>query len=171
MSVRAITVRQPWAWAIAHGGKDVENRTRNIAGGYRGPVAIHAGLTPDTAAQPHWPLGDLIPRVAWRTRGAVVAVADLVDVHDDETCLAGDLARLRWLYEHNRAAYDAIPDTGSGGLIGRARLCSPWAMGDHWHLTLANVRPLATPVPARGRLGLWTLPPDVEAAVLAQIGA
>ena len=39
--MRVLTVRQPWAWAIIHGGKDVENRTRNLAGAYRGPVAIH----------------------------------------------------------------------------------------------------------------------------------
>lgn len=40
--MRAITVQQPWAWAIFN-GKGVENRTRNIAGKYRGPLAIHAG--------------------------------------------------------------------------------------------------------------------------------
>jgi hypothetical protein len=39
--MRALTVQQPWAWAIVHGGKDVENRTQ--AWGYRGPLAIHAG--------------------------------------------------------------------------------------------------------------------------------
>lgn len=33
--MRILTVRQPWAWAIIHGGKDVENRTRNVAGDYR----------------------------------------------------------------------------------------------------------------------------------------
>ena len=31
--MRVLTVRQPWAWAIIHGGKDVENRVRNLAGG------------------------------------------------------------------------------------------------------------------------------------------
>jgi hypothetical protein len=52
--MRALTVRQPWAWAIVHGGKDVENRTRNLAGSYRGPVAIHAALrtTPDAWRDP-----------------------------------------------------------------------------------------------------------------------
>ena len=29
--LRILTVRQPYAWAIIHGGKDIENRTRNIA--------------------------------------------------------------------------------------------------------------------------------------------
>ena len=47
--MRVLTVRQPWAWAIVHGGKDIENRTRNVAGAYRGPVAIHAGLAFDPA--------------------------------------------------------------------------------------------------------------------------
>ena len=45
--LRILTVRQPWAWAIIHGGKGVENRVRNVAGSYRGPVAIHAGLALD----------------------------------------------------------------------------------------------------------------------------
>ena len=41
--IRGLTIRQPWAWAIVHGGKDVENRSRSL-GPYRGLVAIHAGL-------------------------------------------------------------------------------------------------------------------------------
>lgn len=46
----AISVRQPWAWAIVHGGKDIENRIRAPAGTARligQGVAIHAarGMT------------------------------------------------------------------------------------------------------------------------------
>lgn len=40
---RALSVRQPWAWAILHAGKDVENRS--WATGYRGELLIHAGKT------------------------------------------------------------------------------------------------------------------------------
>lgn len=36
-----LTVKQPWAWAIIHAGKDVENRSRPIR--YRGRLLIHAG--------------------------------------------------------------------------------------------------------------------------------
>jgi len=36
----AISVRQPWAWAIIYAGKDIENRSR--ATSVRGPIAIHA---------------------------------------------------------------------------------------------------------------------------------
>ena len=38
--MKALSVRQPWAYAIMYLGKDVENRTRLTR--YRGPVAIHA---------------------------------------------------------------------------------------------------------------------------------
>ena len=41
----AISVRQPWAWAIVHGGKDIENRdwkASNPGLRFRGAVAIHA---------------------------------------------------------------------------------------------------------------------------------
>ena len=47
--------------------------------------------------------------------------------------------------------------------------CSPWAVPgqDHWHL--ADVRALPEPVPCRGMLGLWRLPPDVEKLVREQL--
>lgn len=37
----ALTIRQPWAWAIVDAGKDIENRTWPTK--YRGPICIHAG--------------------------------------------------------------------------------------------------------------------------------
>lgn len=41
--MKALSIRQPYAWLIANGIKDVENRTWHT--GYRGPVLIHAGKT------------------------------------------------------------------------------------------------------------------------------
>lgn len=38
--LRALSVRQPWAHAIVHHGKDIENRTRRF--GHRGWTLIHA---------------------------------------------------------------------------------------------------------------------------------
>lgn len=147
--MRIITVRQPWAWAIIHGGKDVDNRTRNIAGEWRGTVAIHAGLATDLDALPG--MADLIavtrllrPTVEWYSNspnGAIIGVVDLVDVHDESGC---------------------------PGLS-----CSPWASlpGESWHLILANPRPLPEPIPYKGALGLRELPADVEALIRAQLEA
>lgn len=38
---KCLSIRQPWAWAILHTGKDIENRVWNTE--YRGPMLIHAG--------------------------------------------------------------------------------------------------------------------------------
>jgi ASCH domain len=40
---RALTVRQPWAWLIVNGYKDVENRS--WATRQRGDILIHAGMS------------------------------------------------------------------------------------------------------------------------------
>lgn len=39
--MRALSIRQPWAWLIVNGHKDIENRSWETK--YRGRIAIHAG--------------------------------------------------------------------------------------------------------------------------------
>jgi hypothetical protein len=43
--MKALSIRQPWAWAILYAGKRIENRTWST--NYRGPLLIHAarGMT------------------------------------------------------------------------------------------------------------------------------
>lgn len=43
--MKALSIRQPWAWLIVNAGKDIENRTWPTM--FRGPVLIHAskGMT------------------------------------------------------------------------------------------------------------------------------
>jgi hypothetical protein len=43
LPTKALSIRQPWAWAIVNAGKDIENRTRRF--NYRGPICIHASAT------------------------------------------------------------------------------------------------------------------------------
>lgn len=40
-AMRALSIRQPWLWAILHGGKTVENRDWTSCE-YRGPILLHA---------------------------------------------------------------------------------------------------------------------------------
>jgi ASCH domain len=75
----AITVRQPWAWLIVNGVKDVECRSRPIR--YRGLLLIHAGLSVDGFEQ----------NVNWVSkryrisvpneleRGGIVGVVEVID--------------------------------------------------------------------------------------------
>src|SRR6056297_741124 len=46
--MKALSINQPWAWAICHAGKDVENRDWSTR--FRGPFLIHAGLKIDRSA-------------------------------------------------------------------------------------------------------------------------
>ncbi len=45
--LKAISIRQPWAWLIVNGYKDVENRI--WVANLRGPVLIHAGQSKSDA--------------------------------------------------------------------------------------------------------------------------
>ncbi|CAM5532453.1 hypothetical protein [Leifsonia shinshuensis] len=160
--MRILTVRQPWAWAIIHGGKTVENRTRNIAGTYRGPIAIHAGKAFDyDAFGDTGPMGDLLAGALSAGEeiifepGAIIGIVDLTEVHHSTrqetqhpTCWAPD---------------ENLMDRGIG-------YCSPWAQSGAIHLVLANPRPLAKPIPYKGMLGLRELPAGVADHVLAEAG-
>jgi hypothetical protein len=167
--VKALTVRQPWAWAIIHGGKLIENRTQPWA--YRGPLAIHAGtqlsvrgvqspLVRAAAAEylarkgiepdPRSPFLQIRDEGDWM--GKIVGVVDLVDAHR------------------------------AGPVGDEPRLCceSPWAECDYQqsdgrhrsdiaHLVLENPRPLIAPISARGQLGLWSPDRTVVADIDAQL--
>lgn len=80
--MKALSIRQPWAWLIVHGHKPVENRrwlTR-----YRGRFVVHAGRTFDVDGM-RWILErGLVPAdfpgVDALLCGGFVGFADLVDV-------------------------------------------------------------------------------------------
>ena len=40
--MKALSIKQPWAWLIANGFKDIENRNWRHKPKYRGPLFIHA---------------------------------------------------------------------------------------------------------------------------------
>ena len=146
--MRILTVKQPWAWAIIHGGKDVENRVRSL-GPYRGPVAIHASRS--IGANSAWTdpnVREALIRADsisdWNpSLGTIIGVVDLVDEHTDCT--------------ENVDGHGHTPT------------CSKWAMSDHHHLVLANPRPLTQPIPARGMLGLWRPDAELLAAITEQL--
>ena len=171
-ALRVLTVRQPWAWAIVHGGKDVENRVRSL-GPYRGPVAIHAGLALDHEYDAHL-IGKAVGRLARSTRAGLDLVAkragDTRTPGNEITERFGNLGAVIGVVDlvgaHLGGATGCHPDPGDPQRLAR---CSPWAMPDHHHLELANPRPLATPIPAKGRLGLWRPDPDLTAAILAAL--
>ena len=129
---RVLSVRQPWAWAIVAGHKDVENRTWSTP--QRGRILIHA---PRTIA------------------------------HDDEDFVFRLVRRLqpnRLPFVVEREYRDAL---ALGAIVGAVDVAdvvrdsdSPWFFGPVGWL-LANAQRFNTPIPTRGRLGLWTWTGDV----------
>ncbi len=155
--MKAITVRDPWGWAITYAGKTTENRTRPTS--YRGPVAIHVGLGWDQAGA-----DSQLIRTAWRDWAATVPLHPGPDVE-----YSGYPGRLQrgglWLNPGDVIAVvdliDCHPATDG--------CCQPWGEWTGYHLTLDNARRIR-PVPAKGQLGVpWNLPADVAAQVQAQI--
>ena len=122
--VKIISVRQPWAWLIVAGHKDIENRTWRTS--YRGRLLIHASqaMEPeDFPMQRQWieTCGLVIPDDSDLPRGAIVGSATLTDVLD---------------------------------LYAPAGLCfSPWFEGPYG-FEMADAVAFAEPIPYRGQLGI-----------------
>lgn len=138
--LKAITIRQPWAWLLTSGAvqaterglpvKRVENRSWRTR--HRGPVAIHASqsrqeLKALSMGAGRWPLpeGVAFPEESELCFGKVVAVADLVDVLPVEL----------WKARHPQDAFAVGP----------------------YCMILERVRLLPRPFAAKGSQMLWDL--------------
>jgi hypothetical protein len=149
--MRALTLWQPWAWAVAAGYKPVENRPWAPPANMIGvPFAIHAGKRWDWkgedaigAARVALPASD--PLI--EARGAVIGIATVERVVRSNATPGFDNAH-------------------PGTLTDEQRL---WYFGPYGWL-LRDVVRLSEPIPCRGSQLFWTLPMDVEAEVLRQVG-
>lgn len=123
--LKAISIRQPWAWLIVHGPKRWENRDwspKNPGRKFRGRVLIHAaqGMTRDEYAAAHVTALDAefekLPPFHELQRGGIIGVANVIDWKD------------------------------------YARAEDPWAFGSG--LVLDGVQPV-TFIPCKGALGFF----------------
>jgi hypothetical protein len=131
LPTKALSIRQPWAWAIFHCGKDVENRNwkaeaTNRLVAFRGRVAVHAAKNMDRddylrAQRIAEKLGLAVPSPAdlVSVRGGIIGSVEIVDIVDDYN--------------------------------------SPWFSGP-WGLVLRHPEPCEF-VPCKGQLGIYTWKP------------
>ncbi|WP_046505937.1 ASCH domain-containing protein [Streptomyces odonnellii] len=152
-TVRGLTIRQPWAFAIAEGFKTIENRSRRT--NYRGQLLIHAGRALDNS----------VPIVRY-SRDAAIRLDQLGGSHNFWD------ARARIPSSVYRGPH---PTLALSGVIATARLagcheaadgcCAPWGFPGQWHWELADIRQLTQAVPRAGALGLWKPDPSLLAAL------
>src|SRR5215471_764218 len=104
-----ISVRQPWAHAIFHGGKNVENRSWFTD--YRGRLWIHAAKTVDRPNDPRlrFLLDDL-------PLGVILGSVDLVGVVRDSSSTWAIGGAFHWLIANPRRLPTPIPRRGRPGL-------------------------------------------------------
>jgi hypothetical protein len=131
----ALSIRQPWAWLIVNGFKDIENRDWPTK--FRGRVLVHAGKALTVADYEaamlfvelfHGPqLVHQVPDMAELTRGALVGSVDVVDCVQYSPSL--------WF-------------TGSGEADGA------------YGFVLANAK-VMQPIPWKGQLGFFNVPREV----------
>src|SRR3972149_7840037 len=80
-TLKCLSLRQPWAWAVVDGGKNIENRTWNTR--VRGPILIHAakgmtGAEYDVAMLFCKERGLELPNPKLLARGGIVGAARLI---------------------------------------------------------------------------------------------
>jgi hypothetical protein len=139
--MKALTLHEPYASLIAYGWKEVE--TRDWYTSYRGPLAIHAGLSkPDPRELSHvtFALGHRSFEVPPLTFGAVVCVCQLV------ACLPAQLA------EYKAKQLKEWFEPKRGWEI--ERLFGNYGSG-RWAWILRDVQRLDRPLAARGLRKLW----------------
>lgn len=158
--MKALTMTQPWATLVALGENTIE--TRSWSTRYRGPLAIHSAkaFPPATRALcDEEPYRSVLARGGYPSAqslplGAVIALARLDDV------IAFTRTSLR--DTRDRAARGLLPthEADFGDF-------SPGRFG----FVLRNVERLTTPIPVKGMLGLWEVPPTLLRTLMSNVDA
>jgi hypothetical protein len=78
MGLKVLSIKQPWAWLIVHGFKDIENRTWKTE--FRGKFLIHAGKKFDERAYEYYRFTYGTPLRCDFPTGALVGWAEIRDV-------------------------------------------------------------------------------------------
>ena len=130
--MKALSIKQPWAWAIIHGGKDVENRTWTT--NYRGPLLIHASKTFDNAGY-NW----LVENALCNER-LTLRLDDIPAYKDFQMGGIIGMVNLKKMV--------------------RSSDYSPWMFGP-WGWVFENPKPIDF-IPYKGRLGLFDVPDNRE---------
>lgn len=136
--MKALSVRQPWAWLIVNGYKDIENRTWPTK--YRGRVLIHAskGMT----AQEYEDAMDFI-----------LHVNGIQAIH-----------RMPGLKEFERGGIVGVATVSD--CVPSARRTSRWHIDGAFGFRLDDAKPLPF-VACKGALGFFDIPRDAADALHA----
>ena len=75
--MKALSIKQPWAWLIVQGHKDIENRSWETT--HRGPFLIHSSKKIDMTAYNQLKRKMALPEIEDLWTGGVIGRAEIVD--------------------------------------------------------------------------------------------
>lgn len=132
--MKALTLRQPWPWALLKGGCDTLSWSDKTLQGYRGPLLIHSATRV---------LNDfeLVAGLAGETMPGV-------DVPGDVTTAMGGFVGL------------VVVDSTHHSSACRG-ICSEWALEGGFHSRVTGAKPLPSRIPGFGQRGLFEPAPRV----------
>ena len=111
----ALSVGNPWAWAIIHGPKRIENRSWRTH--YRGTLLIHASKS-RRFLKAEWPLPDAPPQESAFVFGALIGQVELIDCVPVAEVTDDPFASGPWcLVLANPRPFASIPWKGQVGLF------------------------------------------------------
>lgn len=145
-TITVLSVRQPWAWLLCEGLKDVENRSWKT--NYRGTLYIHAGKSFDLDA------------LNWMFDRSLVTHAAALEVSKHFCIIPSVKGGIKIM--KNKDEFGAI--VGRVDLIDCGRSQSVWAQPEvKYHWTVRHGQHIV-PIPMRGQLGLFQspMPPMIE---------
>ena len=155
--MKALSIRQPWAWAILHAGKDFENRDWYTS--FRGRFAIHAakGMTKS----------EYQSAISYITQAFVKDTLKTPNTYH--------LSASRTIVASGELVLPDFEEIVRGAIVGVADLAacisnspSPWFEGKYGFV-LRNVIVLPEPIPCKGALGFWDVPAEIAAQIEAQL--
>jgi hypothetical protein len=129
--MKALSVCQPWAWAIVTGLKKIENRSRPTR--HRGPLVIHASRSRRYLKGDYAGLLPGLPPEDQLDFGALLGVVEVVDSVPVAEVEGNPFAIGPWCWLLAKARpIQPIPFKGQVSLFNVAdRLVVPWT-GDNW---------------------------------------
>lgn len=153
----ALTLRQPWATAITHHGKRLENRTRGPGKHLGARIALHAGAAKDQEAYYDLDVMGIAPAYGTqRPVRAVVGTARILAVLSDVVVTA--LGGFGYLLAADSTDGSAL------SVLTPEQVCT-WAVGPVIWI-LGDVEAFRTPIPwSAGKLGIWAMPEELCARV------
>jgi len=131
ITMKTLSVQNPWAFWIMHYDKTVENRTWKTK--YRGRILIHASMRWDNNA----------PLSIWQRRNPGISILDIE--REIERC-----KRTNGHILGSVELYDCVTDADD-----------EWAQPGLWHWLLRDPDLLDVSIAVKGSLGLWTFTGEV----------